>query len=116
LINYAANHNAAFGDYINNNYRIINSRVAMHDLYKYAKLFGDRISKEFKSKLDERTDRIFKCTGTSMTKQYEQLLDWRHHFAHTGRCNTTVKEATKTHRLSKHVIYCFDDAFAYFDN
>ena len=111
LVNYAAKQHVAFGNFAQNNYKKINSRVKVKDLLGYAKLFGDNVDKRFKERLAIKKKRISDRLGINIENRFEQILDWRHDFAHAWVNNTTIEEALKTHRFGKRVLYAFDEAF-----
>ncbi|GAB9224935.1 hypothetical protein BDS110ZK18_67210 [Bradyrhizobium diazoefficiens] len=111
LINYATNHHVAFGNFATNNFAKLNSRIAIKDLNKYARTFDDGVHSRFRQALAERKRRIDARIGKNIEASYEQILSWRHDFAHAGIRNTTIEEAVVTHRLAKRVLYAFDDAF-----
>lgn len=111
LINYASRHHAAFGNFAQNNYSKINSRVRVHDLKSYAKIFGFNIEKDFKAALAIKKLRISNRLGINIENRFEQILNWRHDFAHAWKTNTTIEEALATHRFGKRVLYAFDEAF-----
>lgn len=111
LYEFANGHHAAFGDYARRSYNKINSRVAVKDLKKYCDIFDPSTRTRFNSRLSQRKKLILERTGKNIETSYEQILDWRHEFAHAGNRNTTIEEATKTHRLAKRIIYIFDDSF-----
>lgn len=112
LVNYAARHHVIFGNFAQNNYSKINSKIKINDLRGYAKLFGSNIASDFKLRLDEKKRRISERIGINIENRFEQILDWRHDFAHAWRNNTTIEEALQTHRLGKRVLYAFDEAFS----
>lgn len=111
IVSYANNHHAKFGNFTQNHFKKLNSRIAIDDLYHYTKTFDQSVNQRFKEALKHYKERIFRHTGQDVEKQYQLLLDWRHNFAHTGNKSTTVEEAVKTHRFAKYVLYSFDDAF-----
>lgn len=111
LINYANAHHPAFGSFATNNFAKLNSRIAIGDLNSYTKLCDGRIHGNFKDGLKLRRDKINHKIGKDIMKSYEQMLSWRHDFAHAWIRNTTVEEAMITHTLAKRVIYSFSAAF-----
>ena len=111
LTNFAASHHPAFGAFTEKNYDRLNSRISREDLFRYTKLFDTAVSKRYKELLAQRRVRITKIVGRDIEVSYKQILDWRHDFAHAGKRNTTIEEAIITHRLAKHVIFAFGDAF-----
>ncbi|HEV7660906.1 MAG TPA: HEPN domain-containing protein [Allosphingosinicella sp.] len=111
LISYAARHHLEFAVFAQNQFQKLNSRINLSDLFRYARNFGNPIHKKFSEVLNERKAKILLRTGKDFSKAYEQILSWRHDFAHTGSRNTTIEEAMATHRLAKRVLYAFDDGF-----
>lgn len=111
LVSYAGRHHVAFANFATNNYKKLNSRIAINDLHGYTGTFDDNVSTRFKALLNDRRKRIDARIGKNIESAYKQMLSWRHDFAHAGIRNTTIEEAVATHRLAKRVLYAFDDAF-----
>lgn len=111
FFDFANNHHIAFGDFAQRNYRKLNSRIQVKDLKTYCNLFDPSIEARFKYRLSKKKKCILDRTGVNIELSYEQILSWRHEFAHTGARNTTIEEAYKTHRIGKRILYAFDDAF-----
>jgi hypothetical protein len=111
LVAYASSHHLAFGNFATNNYAKLNSRISIGDLHRYARTFDDGVRERFKRLLDQRKRKIDTRIGKNIEASYEQILNWRHDFAHAGIRNTTIEEAVVTHRLAKRVLYAFDHAF-----
>jgi RiboL-PSP-HEPN len=111
MVNYAARHHALFGQYALGSYEKLNSRINMSDLHRYTKIFHPSIGDNFKVILKAKKESIDQKLGKDIIKSYEQILSWRHDFAHAGKRNTTLEEAINTHRFGLRVIYCFESAF-----
>ncbi|QOD63842.1 hypothetical protein HGK82_00795 [Ochrobactrum sp. MT180101] len=111
LYEYADSHHIAFGGYARRSYEKINSRVLVRDLTKYCEIFDPVIKGRFQDRLKARKKALLDRTGKNIVTAYEQILEWRHEFAHAGNRNTTIEEAANTHRIGKRIIYLFDDAF-----
>lgn len=111
IVNYATRHNEIFGQYALASYEKLNSRINMKDLHRYANIFHPSIGKKFKEILNKKKLDIDRKIGKDIEKSYDQILRWRHDFAHAGKRNTTLEEAVTTHNLGLRVIYCFDMAF-----
>lgn len=111
LYDFANRHHIVFGAFTQRNYEKLNSRIRLDDLKKYCRLFDDSISQRFKTLLADRKNKILGRSGTNIETSYDQILTWRHDFAHAGIRNTTIEEAIKTHRAAKRVLYTFDAAF-----
>lgn len=111
LVTFASSHHSAFGNFTSNNYKRLNSRISIGDLYRYAGTFDDDVRDKFINLLDNRKKKIDFRIGKNIETSYKQILSWRHDFAHAGIRNTTIEEAMTTHRLAKRVLYVFDEAF-----
>ena len=111
LYAYASRQHVAFGDYAQRSYEKLNSRIAVRDLKKYCEIFDPSICNRFRSRLAERKRLILARAGKNIETSYEQVLSWRHDFAHARIRNTTIEEAAATHRVGKRILYIFDDAF-----
>ena len=111
---YAQRQHALFGIYSENQYGRINSRISVGDLNFYAKKFHPKIHLYFKDELRRIKSYYLNRTSEDIQDAYEQLLEWRHSFAHTGARVTTVEEVMKYHRLGKRVVLIFSDAFSSF--
>lgn len=112
LYDYANNHHANFGGFTRRNYEKLNSRVQINDLKRYCELFAPEIKARFKDRLAIKKKALLDRVGKNIETSYEQILSWRHDFAHAGTRCTTIEEATSTHRVGKRVLYVFDDAFS----
>lgn len=111
LVNYASRHNAAFGSYTESRYDKLSSKIALSDLHGYAKTFDPKINDRFKLLLNAKQTAINRRLGKDVRKSYEQILSWRHAYAHSGKKNTTVEEAMATHRIGQRVIFAFNKSF-----
>lgn len=111
LNNFASSHHPKFATFTQNHFSKLSSKVSIRDLYSYTKTFDQDVHDKFSKSLKRKKDAISTRIGLDFTKCYEQILSWRHDFAHAGIRNTTIEEAIKTHRMAKRVLYIFDDSF-----
>lgn len=111
LVEHAAKRHVDFEEFTERNFSRLSSRVRVNDLRKYAKLFGDTAEERFKEKLGAKRRKISSRTGVNIENSYEQILDWRHDYAHGGIKHTTISEALKFHVFGIRVLYCFNEAF-----
>lgn len=108
LFSYANARHSDFGQYAERNYERLNSRIRVKDLSGYCSLFDPLKKKKFALDLKTSKQRITEKTGKNIETSYDQILDWRHDFAHSWNRNTTIEEAIETHRFAKRIIYLFD--------
>lgn len=111
LVGHAAKRHVDFEEFTERNFSRLSSRIKVNDLHQYAKLFGGAAEGRFKEKLKTKRDQISNRTGVNIEKRYQQILDWRHDYAHAGVKNTTINEALSFHVYGLRVLYCFNEAF-----
>lgn len=111
LVGHAAKRHVDFEEFTERNFSRLSSRVKVNDLHRYARLFGDAAEERFKHRLRAKKDKLSRRTGINIEKRYEQILNWRHDYAHGGKKNTTISEALEFHVYGIRVLYCFDEAF-----
>ena len=111
LFEYANKKHIDFGGFALRNYEKLNSRILIKDLKKYCETFDPTICSSFKEGLATKKKKVLERVGKNIEVSYEQILSWRHEFAHAGIRQTTIEEAAATHRVGKRILYVFDDAF-----
>lgn len=111
LYSYANGHHAEFGSFAERNYSKLNSKIQVSDLKRYCSLFSPDIRKRFDKRLSSKKQKILERTGSNIETCYDQILTWRHDFAHAWNRNSTIEEAARTHMAAKRIIYVFDDSF-----
>jgi hypothetical protein len=107
LYSKAGSHHPAFESYARRQYAKINSRINVSDLIRYCEVYDPALRTSFKARLSSRRASVLARTGVNIETMYEQLLDWRHDFAHAGVRGMTLEEATKAHLFGKRVLYAF---------
>jgi len=111
LIEHAAKRHVDFEEFTAKNFSRLSSRVKVNNLHSYARLFGSAVEDSFKDKLEKRRRKISDRTGVNIESKYEQILSWRHDYAHGGIKNTTISEALNFNLYGIRVLYCFNEAF-----
>lgn len=111
LISFSSKQNLKFSEYVVRKYDKLNSKIALRDLCKYCNDFEPSARTRFNENRNKRKNRISNALGQDVEKKYEQLLDWRHDFAHKAIRNTTIEEAMEFHRYAKHILLAFYDSF-----
>jgi len=111
IFNYSEKKHISFGVFARNNFDKLNSRINMHDLNNYTKICDTSIHQKFKNSVKNQKQKFLDFNGNNIESSYEQILNWRHSFAHAGRREVTVEEAIFHHKYAKRVIFCFNSAF-----
>ena len=112
LVGFAARHHSNFGQYAERQYERLNSKIRLEDLYAYCRVYDSRVHDKFGRIIKHRKKRVIDLTGRDFSRDYNQIINWRHAFAHAGKKVTTVEEALRTHSYAKFMLHAFDDAFS----
>ncbi|HCM9092553.1 TPA: hypothetical protein N5K73_003510 [Enterobacter kobei] len=105
LINYADFYHDKFSHQVERKYSYLNSRIKFETLKEYLSHFDGDIT-YFESKIQKATVKL----RNEINKTYDQILTWRHSYAHTHNNVTSLNDAYKAHRYAKYVLYSFEDA------
>lgn len=111
---YAEKQSPYFGVYAQSQYERINSKIDVPSLKKLTKTFHPDLGNQFDRKLKLLKSAILKSHNADITAHYDQILKWRHSFAHAGTRSTTIEEVLKHHHYAKRIIYLFSDCFMQF--
>jgi hypothetical protein len=109
MISYASSHGMPFEGFVERTFEKLNSKITANDLRNYASRLDPTLGVRFKETLARRKRLISRITGKSIETQLEQLLKWRHAYAHSGKKLTTIEEAIQTHRLACIPIRTFEE-------
>lgn len=111
LFKFASNHHCKFADYVSSSYSQLNSQIRVNNLKGYCKDFDPGARTKFDSLFKTRKNIIKTRIGRDIEDSYNQIIDWRHDFAHAAQRKTTIEEAYKFHILGRHVLFTFYDSF-----
>ncbi|RKE93633.1 HEPN domain-containing protein [Sulfitobacter guttiformis] len=112
MILYAGRFGREFEGFTERNYNKLSSKISHRDLRRYASTFDPNVCERFDAILDRRRKTAVRLSGKNPIRQLDQMLDWRHDFAHAGLRQTTISEAMSTHRLASIVILSFHKSFS----
>lgn len=103
----------ALGEFARNYFERLNGRIKYEFLWKeYARRFGERYRKRFRSRMDAVERAFLTSDHKSVITSYNNLITWRHSFAHEGIIPGTVNygEAAESYQIGKKVIDCLAGA------
>lgn len=108
FIEFARNQNAVFGTFAESIFERINGRIRLEDLRTYACRFGKTHEDDFAARLAEASSDHLAVHKRDLRANYNNLILWRHDFAHAGRINAaaTYPEACQAYEDGKLVIKC----------
>lgn len=87
----------------------LNGRIRYKDLHEeYVLSFGDKYVRRFRSKVEKREKELLISEKRSMLTSYNNIITWRHEFAHQGQVPThaTYSEAVDAYQIGKNLIEC----------
>lgn len=105
LINYADFFHNKFSHQVERKYSYLNSRIKTDSLREYLNHFDGDVA-FFQKKIKTYSIKL----RNEIDKTYDQILTWRHSYAHANNSITSLDDAYKAHRYAKYVLYAFEDA------
>ena len=68
--------------------------------------------KKYKKLEQEAEKRLLRTSRVSMLAAYNNVIEWRHQFAHEGKVASTAsyREVTQAYHIGKEVIHCLAKA------
>lgn len=105
LINYADFYHDKFSHQVERKYNYLNSRIKYETLKEYLSHFDGDVHY-----FEAKTRAISSKLRNEINKTYDQILNWRHSYAHAHNNATSLNDAYKAHRYAKYVLYTFEDA------
>lgn len=116
LLDFARRRDKIFYNYLSTVFLKINARVKIEHLKNdYLKKFGNEYLKKFSDLLDFEDDYVFQNEKSSIKSSYDNILQWRHGFAHNGDAPlyATFLEIVRSYNIGKKVIECFYITLSY---
>jgi len=104
------------GCFVNTYFDRINGRIKTNVLKKdYLPRFGEKYVARFKRNLQKKEKEILRNEGVSILSAYNNIIQWRHQFAHEGAIPTTAtfEEVVKAYHYGKEVIHCLNKTMRY---
>lgn len=113
FINFAASKHKIAGNMAGYHFEQINSKIHWQVIGdKYAGQFGVNYRKKYYELIADEETVVFKNEKVSLKKTYENLLTWRHAFAHEGKKLATLEEVSKAFPVAKRIIFKVDEAMS----
>ena len=113
LCDFATKKHKVFGAFTTATFQRINGRIKTRELVsQHVKRFGDKYEKRLKRQLAKKEHDILRRDGVSIRSCYNNIVSWRHAFAHEGTMptNATFDEASKSYKYGKVVLECLHDS------
>lgn len=105
--NFATAKHAVFGHFAEKYFFRINGKIRLNDIQDdYLKKCGPKYMKRFKRRLEILESDELKANGRSTKTAYENLITWRHEFAHAGRvpAHASYPEVKYAYSCGKRII------------
>ena len=109
FIDFASNKHNVFGVFAYSHFDRINGRIKLGELRKsHISSFGDKYLIRFDRLLNEVENSVFRSEGVSVKNSYNNIIQWRHDFAHEGRSPSTAtyNEVKQSYYTGKYLIEC----------
>jgi RiboL-PSP-HEPN len=109
LCTFGESKHAVLGNFTRKYFDRINGRIKYRVLHEeYVLSFGDKYVRRFKKNVAKREKEILIANRKSILTSYDNIITWRHLFAHEGQIptNATYAEAVDAYETGKEVIEC----------
>ena len=106
FIEFARNEHKVLHSVISISFDRIDSKIRINDHIKdkYLKQLGSDYRDRFSSQLEAEEKKYNKDKKASIKTSYENIINWRHEFAHKLESNTTISEVQSAYDAAKKVI------------
>jgi len=104
---FSSRKHKVFGTFVSKHFERINGRIRLCDIKgEYLPRFGEVYQRRFAARLKVAETLELRSSGKSITASYNNIITWRHQFAHEGSFVSTVtySEAVDCYTLGKEVI------------
>ena len=109
FVEFSQKKHKVFGAYARSTFDRMNGRIKLSALRgEHIAKFGQRYKDRFDGKLELAEKVSLKANGTSLKSSYENVIVWRHSFAHAGvvPASATYNDVTSAYQNGKGVIDC----------
>jgi hypothetical protein len=109
LCTFGDSKHAVLGNFTRSYFDRINGRIKYKILHEeYVASFGDKYVRRFKRNVEKRQKELLVARRKSMLNSYDNIITWRHQFAHEGQIPTsaTYAEAVDSYEIGKELIEC----------
>jgi hypothetical protein len=109
LCTFGDSKHIVLGNFTKSYFDRINGRIKYKSLHEeYVSSFGDKYVRRFKKNVQKREREILLLKRKSMLTSYDNIVTWRHQFAHEGQIptNATYAEAVDAYEIGKEMIEC----------
>lgn len=109
FLEFSKNENKVLNCFTEKYFKRINGRIKINVIHDdYLTKFGDNYLVSFKQEVEKTRINFLKTHKRDFLAAYQNLIEWRHQFAHQGAINTTAtfEEVTQAYEDGKSVIEC----------
>ena len=114
LFEFSDRKHVILGKFARSKFERMNGRIKLQNLQDdYICVFGEKYLSKFKKKLDQKEKFYLKNNKESIKQSYQNVITWRHSFAHDGKVpNTTnYNEVKLAYNAGKGVMIALDETF-----
>jgi len=109
LCTFGESKHSVLGNFTRSYFERINGRIKYKTLHEdYVASFGDKYARRFKKAVERREKEILTLRKRSVVNSYNNIIVWRHAFAHEGQipATATYAEAVDAYEIGKELITC----------
>jgi hypothetical protein len=109
FIEFGTKKHIVLGNFTKARFDRINGRIGYKIIWDdYVRLFGEKYVVRFKKAIAASEKIALRDRGVSIVASYNNIITWRHKFAHEGEtpANVTLAEVVKSYEEGKNVLRC----------
>lgn len=109
LVQYCMSQHPLLGNVAENIFSRVNGKIKIDDIKKnFLSKIDHKLSLRFEEVIFEWESAILISTGKSIRNSYNNIIQWRHDFVHSGHppLNATLKETIESYYAGKCIIEC----------
>jgi RiboL-PSP-HEPN len=114
FVNFASSKNKLLASVIGRQFEKISGRIKLQIITdEYARQFGETYRTRLVDRIKLLEDEIMGTERLSAKASFENLIDWRHQFAHAGKRLATLEEVIATEKIARGIIWALDEVMSY---
>lgn len=113
FVRFCKNKHSLFGNFFESKFEKINSRITIRNIKEdFLKHIGANYVQKFEDIIDFEEKQTMQRDRASMKEAYQNLITWRHLFAHTGSIPimSTFGDVRTAYEIGKNVVHCLNIA------
>lgn len=109
FIEFCEKKHRVFGHFASSYFGRLNGRIGTRELRRtHVPRFGDRYVTRYTREVQQAEKQLLRSRGVSVRSSYDNIIQWRHSFAHQGQVpgTATFSDVVSSYQAGKEIIHC----------